>query len=953
MSNQSYLPPTIFHDEKQNIHFDTLMAQAQTVLSAQSGDLWTDITAHDPGITLLEALAYNVSDLSYRHLLPLVDLLTPDNRKQGAALFPAGFEAEQVLTTSPITAEDYRKGILDIHTALDSGEIVYEFCDAQVTRDVEGARYKYFCNIDPNTGVNTFTFTSVHKNSVPLYLNGTYSVQAKSSMYARFMTDEGNRKEKLEAYLNENRNICELVRSVKGAIGNGMAGSDLYMDISLNMLPKDVNLAFVDLFIVMQKIMSPEYERALTMDFRPLHYAGPRPQQGWVMDIPQENKSGNFSVYTSQVQQIAESLPFVGSVDYINLGPDRNNIIFKVNVTGSNIRFWGGQPYLSSTISKMLESVTLSYNERPLAGNMNEIYRLLKERMTQRRQVTTKPYPAGRYRDPSRYYPASDLLPALYDLKEREPQEQTRQLHQFLLHFEQQLADGCAQLADLPALLSFVSSYNGTFWAHQWPFAENSINDEVHSDYKPNTEEADIASQQSLSQHIALTDYLQSYFGLPESENIGLASDEAFLEVQRAALRCLPQTGYARTAIHTGRISSLQRRVAARLGIGAELFNDLPESESEKLKYLSQLPFYIIEHPLLMPREPGSDFITPQAVENAEHFPAEHDLPSRLVITVGSDLTDKLIPGQLVDLLLEGEGDEVEILSAILVAGISDNTFTFYIDEHEQLRLRWQKAVECAGAGKLQWCTSNKWLKDMSYALEFSDQTDIPDGTVRITTASDQPWPATLLVGDKLSLSPNLNRQAKQNERNALTATVESVDPVQGQAIIRLEEGSTLEENAKYRWSILDGTVQDMDRFSFTLSFVFKRSLIMHGQISADILAEREARIKRIIQEEIPAHLLARVLWLDDEESQQFRVFGSTYARWQNNATRLGSDAYNLLRMLSIGMLPSQSTGIGVLHISTDDEFAELPLEEPARQEYINELGLLFVPDITNVPTKK
>ncbi|HEI8868280.1 TPA: hypothetical protein SLG40_003838 [Serratia odorifera] len=952
MSNKSYLPPAIFHDEKQNIHFDTLMEQAQTVISAQSGDLWTDTTAHDPGITLLEALAYNVSDLSYRHLLPLVDLLTPAVGTQGAALFPAGFEPEQMLTTSPITAEDYRKGILDITTVLSSGEVVYEYCDAKVTKDLADKRYRYFYNHDPATGVRNFTFTQVNNDSVPLYLNGSYSVRAKSSFYARLMTNANERRAKLDAYLSENRNICELVRHVYGVSDNGMGGHGLYMDISLNTQPEDVNIAFVELFIVAQKIISPEYDRALTVDFQHQDYTGPRPQQGWLIDIPQEDKSGSFIVYISQVQQVVKSLPFVASVDYINFGADRNKIIFKITGGGGfAISFWGGDPSLTGRISKMLECVTLSYNGRPLTGDIKEISLLLRERMKQPRQATAAPYPTGRYRAPGRYYPASDMLPALYDLQAHEPQEQTRQLHQFLLPFEQQLADGCAQLAEIPALLSFSAPGDVPVWGHQWPFAENSTNDRVHTGYKPATTGADIASQQSISQHIALTNYLQSYFGLPTSENIGLATDAEFLQVQRAALRCLPETGYARTAIQTRQISSLQRRVAARLGIGVMLFDDRPD--------LSQLPFYIIEHPLLMPREPGKEFINPSPVLNAEQFPAENDAPQRLIITpeipeigVSYKLTDKLQPGQLVDLLL-GEEEEVETLVALLVAEVSDDAFTLYIDEHEQLRLRWRKVLEIATEGELRWRTSNLWLRDMQFRWVLSDQEGVPPGEkFRITTATDQPWPPTLLPGDTLELKRSFTGVIENTGDEIYTANVDSVDHIQGQAIITLNAPG-FDPEADYQWIIRDGVAQALDRFSFTLSFVFKRSLIMNGQVSTDELAEREARIKRIIQEEIPAHLLARVLWLTDGDNQQFSVFGNTYARWQNNATRLGSDAYNLLRMLSIGMLPSLATGIGVMHISSDEEFDALPTDEPQRQQYIDELGLNYVPNLSNVPAKK
>ena len=42
--------------------------------------LWTDYNIHDPGITILEALCYAITDLGYRTSMDIKDLLAePDN----------------------------------------------------------------------------------------------------------------------------------------------------------------------------------------------------------------------------------------------------------------------------------------------------------------------------------------------------------------------------------------------------------------------------------------------------------------------------------------------------------------------------------------------------------------------------------------------------------------------------------------------------------------------------------------------------------------------------------------------------------------------------------------------------------------------------------------------------------------------------------------------------------
>ncbi|PHM38158.1 hypothetical protein Xmau_03543 [Xenorhabdus mauleonii] len=936
MNDKIYLPPGIFQDEKQNIHFDTLMEQARTILKEQSGDLWTDTTAHDPGITLLEALAYNVSDLSYRHLLPLVDLLTPAsvNKEKKKPLFPAGFQPERMLTTSPITAEDYRKGILDITIKGDDGEIVYAFCDAKMEKNDKENSYLYFYNKKNRE----LTFFKENDSDPALYLNGSYTVKVKPSLYSKFHKSKYEQlKELLEDYLKKNTNICEVIGEVNWLCTDDTHDFNLYMDVSISDIVSDINEVFLAIFITAQNTLSPEYERVPTMDFQHQNYTGPLPQQGWLIDVPQENKVNCFTIYTSQIQQAIESLPFVNHVSYINFGEDRNKVIFSAN--GANSAFWLDDNNIVSTIAKMLKCVTVTYKGQVLTGDADEISRLLREKMQREHQISTEPYPIGHYRNPSRYYPASDLLPSLYNLQEYAPEHLTLQLHQFLLPFEQLLANGCAQLAYLPKLLDFSATIEEPIWGHQWPFAEKSINNQVHNKYKEKVEEANWSNQQNIIQQIALTNYLQSYFGLPKNENIGLATDEEFLQVQRAYLSSLPQTGYSRTATNIHQISSLQRRVAARLGIGVMLFDDMPEAD--RLAYLEHLPFYIVEHPLLMPKKPETDFIDAKPVTSVQYLSE----PRRLLITVQDTLAGKLKAGQLVDLFLKGN----ETLKAILVAAVNNNTFTLYIDEHVQLRRRWSKVLEIAQAGNLKWCTSNSWLKDMEYRVILSSNQEVlSDGQTRIETSADQPWPPILLPDDTVTIKQIFTGQITTRESD-LEARVDSVDHIHGQAVITiLSKDKKFDPKARYQWHISKGKTQAMDRFSFTLSFVFKRSLMMNGQTSSILLAEREAYIKRIIQEEIPAHLLARVLWLSD---QQFSVFSSTYARWLNNTAQLGSDTYRLLKMLSIGMLPGETTGIGVMHIITDEELHKLPSNTTERQQYIDDLGLFFVPDI-HEPTR-
>lgn len=75
--------------------------------------LWTDYNEHDPGVTILEALCYAITELGYRSSLPMKDLLTEeDGTINGAS--QAFYSAKTILTQSPLTLNDYRKLLIDV-----------------------------------------------------------------------------------------------------------------------------------------------------------------------------------------------------------------------------------------------------------------------------------------------------------------------------------------------------------------------------------------------------------------------------------------------------------------------------------------------------------------------------------------------------------------------------------------------------------------------------------------------------------------------------------------------------------------------------------------------------------------------------------------------------------------------------------------------------------------------
>ena len=73
---------------------------------------WTDYNLHDPGITILEALCYAITDLGYRLGWDIKDLLAPADPNLDT--HQPFFTAREILTVNPWTTDDFRRLLIDL-----------------------------------------------------------------------------------------------------------------------------------------------------------------------------------------------------------------------------------------------------------------------------------------------------------------------------------------------------------------------------------------------------------------------------------------------------------------------------------------------------------------------------------------------------------------------------------------------------------------------------------------------------------------------------------------------------------------------------------------------------------------------------------------------------------------------------------------------------------------------
>lgn len=90
-----------------------LRSEGLSYIEELGSRFWTDYNEHDPGITILEALCYAITELGYRSSLPIKDLLTSeDGTIHGDQ--QTLFTAKAILTQAPLTINDYRKLLIDV-----------------------------------------------------------------------------------------------------------------------------------------------------------------------------------------------------------------------------------------------------------------------------------------------------------------------------------------------------------------------------------------------------------------------------------------------------------------------------------------------------------------------------------------------------------------------------------------------------------------------------------------------------------------------------------------------------------------------------------------------------------------------------------------------------------------------------------------------------------------------
>ena len=296
--------------------FEFLKSRGLEYITAMSREIWTDYNSHDPGITILEALCYAITDLGNRIQLPIRDLLA-ERDPQSSAAFPT---AQKILTTAPVTSSDYRKCFIDLPGVKNAfirpytGWEMHTHCLKTVDDSDDNPRGKLSYQAKPEEDHYRLKDT--------FHLKGLNRILFEPDLSVQML--EGEEKEKrleeiktsvTEAY-HARRNLCEDAAEVKeaGTLGILVCGD---MEIETTADAAEVLAEF--LFRV-QQYLSPPVNRYTLKQFLDENiptekiFDGPVLRNGFIKDDELEKADFKTSIHLSDLIRIAKETPGIAKI---------------------------------------------------------------------------------------------------------------------------------------------------------------------------------------------------------------------------------------------------------------------------------------------------------------------------------------------------------------------------------------------------------------------------------------------------------------------------------------------------------------------------------------------------------------------------------------------------------------------------------------------------------------
>ncbi|MEM9903557.1 MAG: hypothetical protein AAF921_00840 [Cyanobacteria bacterium P01_D01_bin.44] len=571
-----------------------------------AGSRWTDYNSHDPGITILEALCYAVTDLSYRLSFSIEDLLAqPDSVSTATPLF---LTARDILTINPLTITDYRKLLIDIDGIKNAWlEPIYN-PQPQLYYDAASARLSF----------------SSQNLAEPVRIKGLYRVLIEPEF--GYENKVGELVAAATTRLQRHRNLCEDFAEVT-TLGfeeiTVRAELEIVADADPQRLMGQIHTAlayYISPFLPFLRLPALLARGTPVEDI----FSGPMLDHGFLDDAQVQQFDRKTELYTSDLIRIILDIPGVTTVRHMTLtsqGTAPQEWALKLDsqltprlkslgqtIQAGDIKFYKGQ------IEQPLATPTQS--QTPPSSSQSSIPSNL-----------DLPIPTGDYRELSNYTSVQSEFPLTYGIGEiglpasalSERKAEAKQLQAYLMVFDQLLANYFAQLDHVRDLFSLNTDQIQTYFSQSiahFPGGKEIL----QATYADHRKQASTDAKIDLDRKNRLLDHLIAQYGETFTNHSLLypnqSSSDTLLKRKTDFARDYRQVSAGRGQAfnytrnpnnlkNVSNVSGLKRRVARLLGIDPDrqfLASDIDKEG-----------FYIVEHLLLRPRQAPSSSLSSAA----------------------------------------------------------------------------------------------------------------------------------------------------------------------------------------------------------------------------------------------------------------------------------------------------------------------------------------------------
>jgi hypothetical protein len=439
LNRHNFIEKTPFDEPSED--FDFLVKKGIELLQKLTGNTWTDYNPHDPGITILEQLCFAFTDLSYRTGFDIKDILS-DEKGRISKVKNSFFNKEKVLSTNPISINDYRKVILD--------------------------------EVEEVDNIDLIPLTSNYSSS---YIRGFYEMRVKLKDYLadkqkndpKSIANIQNKiKEVFVAKRNLGENLCEKIVLLEPQTIN----------IHAEILTKEFVHAedvLLEIYLKIQEYLSPQIRFYSELELTEKNirieqiYDGPLLKQGILPDSELRNMSSEIDVFKliSAVSSangvlLVQKLS-IDNQNEFNAGHsfllNKNSYpIIDPNTFADSIKLFSGEYRLTSSKKEFLTLLNKSISLKHFSKNKS------------RHVDLTKYLAGGNFINLGSYTSIQENFPHIYGLgkygvfanESSDRKAKVKQLRAYIFFFEQVLINYLAQLENLSNFFATDLEHEGS-----------------------------------------------------------------------------------------------------------------------------------------------------------------------------------------------------------------------------------------------------------------------------------------------------------------------------------------------------------------------------------------------------------------------------------------------------------------------------------------------------------